>query len=202
MIPFHNMANDALLINKGRLVRARFCVRGIFNLCRGGVAIQDGTQGIDFQDWVIRISAPNTVSIEPRTSGVGTTLIIPGIRYVSGGFDRGMNLALAYETADGKSYFYWFDTVPNQYVTTEYPGISNILACHDDVRDTSSDTSDMILTYEKNGAIYWREQRDRYLIEYLATANPVGHLTRFGMASSLRCSWRTEPEPEPAEPVL
>lgn len=128
-------------------------------------------------------------------------MLVPGVRYVSGGFDRGMNIALAYETSDGKSYFYWFDTVPNQYVTTEYTGISNILACHDDVRDSASSTSDMILTYEKSGSIYWREQRDRYLVEYLATDAPVGHLTGFGMGNAGRALWRTDPDPEPAEPV-
>lgn len=65
--------------------------------------------------------------------------------------------------------------------------------CHlDDRRKSQSGSSDIILLYERDGSIYYRQQRDRFLDEYPTPHTNVGPVTieAFGMGTNNRLTYR------------
>ena len=57
-------------------------------------------------------------------------------------------------------------------VFTSILGAVNPRVTLDDKRRGQTSSSDVILAYLRAGSLYYRQQRDRYLTEYLLTANP------------------------------
>lgn len=152
----------------------------------GGVAIQDSTKGLDFQIWEARIignrvilSAPNTAPFEVY-QGVDLT-------YVSLAFDRQMQPVIAF-VDDGIARLEWYDSLTQQRVVTVI-GAAEILTplvYLDDTRRMQTATSDVIVSYLKNGSLYYRQQRDRYEIEHTLSAGAYFRLNKFGMNRGLR----------------
>lgn len=162
---------------------------GLVDYMDGGVAIQDPSRGLDFQVWAaavksnfvedwIELSAPNTPAFTVYT-GIGIT-------EVSLSFDQNMQPAIAFVEA-GTAKLTWYDTTVAEMVVTEIPGnVSNPRVALDDIRPSQSAVSDIILAYLKDGALYYRQQRDRYTIERTLDPGPWSALIRTGMGSNYR----------------
>lgn len=153
----------------------------------GGIALQDPSQGLLVQTWRARILNNNTDIVVDADSVAETTLISgTNITEVSLAFDSNMNPAVAY-VEDGTAKLYWFDsTLPGQ-TTTEFPGIVTPRVSLDDKRPLQSAIRDVIFAYLRDGNLYYRQQRDRYLTEYLLQED-VGSpgLIKIGMNRQLR----------------
>lgn len=154
----------------------------------GGIAIQDPSEGLKARVWTGEIIGDDVVLAAP---GVDPTTIITvaGIRRFGFTFDQNMQPFITYELEDGGgAFFYWFDTTIPGFTTTELPAGSYSPLCSlDDKRPLQTGTSDIILAYMRDGALYFRAQRDRYLVEYeLETGLGSRTLIQIGMNTRLR----------------
>src|SRR5690606_8212638 len=158
----------------------------------GGRAIQDSSEGLEVKVWTaeadeqtgsIMLSAPGVTPVE--------VLVVPGVQEISLTFDQNMQPALAYLTADG-AFLYWFDTTLPGFTTLALPaGSHSPRITLDDKRATQTANSDIILAYMRGGALYYRQQRDRFLIEYeLANGLHGAELDQIGMNTLNRLQFR------------
>jgi len=80
-----------------------------------------------------------------------------------------MRPAIAY-VEDGTPKLNWYDTTIPGQTTTSYPGIVTPRVSLDDKRMLQSQISDVIFAYIRSeggqNRIFYRQQRDRYTIEY------------------------------------
>jgi len=156
----------------------------------GGVDIGDAGLGMQVQVWQFRI-AGDTLQVGPDPNGPWTDfLAAPSTTELSGTFDSSMNPVVGY-VQSGITKLFWFDTSVLQYVVTEFPGASSPRLSRDDKRDSQASIADAIFTYLKDGKLYYRQQRDRYGVEYFLMDAPEGtiRLGRFGMNEGLRLQW-------------
>lgn len=143
-----------------------------------GVALNDGSQGLQVQYWVCWVTRSGEVRVRPKdASGNGTLLFTQsGIDRISFSFDRNMQPAVAYEVG-GEVRFRWFDSTAAGYTTSVYPSARTPRVVHDDTRPAAADRSDVVITYLRNDQLLYRVQRERYLTE---------HVLREGLSQSLR----------------
>ena len=66
------------------------------------------------------------------------------------------------------------------------PGVGSPKCCMDDKRALATATSDILLGYVQGGDLYYREQRDRFLVPYLLKVGVTGQVIQVGMARNLR----------------
>jgi len=156
---------------------------------RGGADINDTSQGLLFQNWTLEledggfyIEAPSRARFLFFTDIDATTCSLA--------FDQSMNPAVAYQVA-GAARFRWFDTVLGAYVTTEYAGATWPRLGMDDKRGvaTLAGSNDIILAYIKDGNLKFRQQRDRYTVEYDLGVAP-GKLANIGMGTNNRLHFK------------
>lgn len=159
----------------------------------GGVALNDGSQGRQVQNWRGYIAAAGTqIRVQPQASGTPDTLLYTGVNItaVSLAFDSNMQPTVAF-VEDGVAKLRWFDAVGSAFVVTSYPGVTNPKVSSDDKRFSQVGASDVIFSYINAGTLYWRQQRDRYLVERAIGAVPAGfRLVTMGMNALGRMQWR------------
>ncbi len=156
---------------------------------RGGVAINDPSQGLDVQDWRCYL-APNRVDVmlQPGASPAVMVFSQAGIDALSFTFDQNMRPCVAYAVGEN-CYLRWFDSVPGEYVTTPFVGVRNPRVALDDKRITQfASNSDIIFAYIRGDSLYYRQQRDRFTIERLLRSgiSPNLRLKNIGMSHVLR----------------
>lgn len=133
----------------------------------GGIALNDGTQGLQVQNWRLRL-----VGTEVRVSAapyVAETVLItvPGITQCSLAFDQNMNPAVAY-AAGNQAYLYWYSTALEAMTTTTLDAdVRSPFLCMDDKRApaTTLNLNDVLLFYIRSNRLCYRQQRDSYTIE-------------------------------------
>jgi len=172
----------------------------------GGVGLQDSTQGLMVQTWKGEVIGDNVVLSAPNTP---PTVVYsePGITEMTFTFDQNMQPFLAYMVNFEVCKFRWFDGTISQFVVTTLPAGSFSPRCSlDDKREIANTFSwnDIIVTYIRNGTIYFRKQRDRYTVEYqFATGFTFHILGNFGMNIKYRLQWQVIPVVLlPGTPVL
>lgn len=155
---------------------------------KAGVGLQDPSQGLDVQLWKLVydeltgdfvLSAPNT----PPT----VLFNRPNVTYVSLSFDANMNPFVSFTQA-GVSEFWWYDTVLGAQVfdPTTIATATSPYATLDDRRVMQDASRDILLFYIRSGNLYFRQQRDRYTIEYLLKTGVIGDVLLAGMQTNLR----------------
>lgn len=160
----------------------------------GGIAIQDPSKGLLYQRWRARlinddiwIDAPNT----PEFIG----LTVPGMTEMSFTFDQNMRLAIAY-VQDGVSKLWWFDSASGDMTTTTIgSGIITPRLTLDDRRVAATGgnrTNDIILGYVRNQKLCYRQQRDRFTIEYVLATGITTGLIKIGLGRQLRLQFMLE----------
>ena len=169
---------------RGSLLPANQTVLGTTPVARGGVGVENPALGLDVKDWVGRtdggrfyLSAPGVPEID--------YIAVPGVTSITFSFDRNMSPAVCWNTPAGAE-FYWFDSAIPDYTTTSYPGVTNAMVTHDDVRNIAESRSDVVLVYQRAGGVYYRQQRERYLIEHTIAAEAEGDLIQCGMGNQGR----------------
>ncbi len=125
-----------------------------------------------YEDGIIKV-APD--------GGANTNLITDStVETLSIAFDANMNPTVAYMT-NGVCKLWWFDTVANAMVTTIFAGVDSCQVTTDDKREARIGHEDVIFAYTRNNTLYYRQQRDRYTIEYTLFGPIKGKLLRLGM---------------------
>jgi len=156
----------------------------------GGIAIQDPSRGSQYQRWRGRLIGNDILldapEVEPFAVYSGA-----GITEISFTFDQNMRPAIAFVQA-GVAKLWWFDSVAGAQVVTEYPGAITPRVILDDKRFTQTSNSDVILGYVRDGALYYRQQRDRFTIERLLDAGPHVGLVKIGFNVQLRLQFLME----------
>lgn len=136
----------------------------------GGIAFNDPSQGLLYQRWRAKIVGDDIVFDSPAVTPV-VVFTRPGITEISFTFDQNMRPVIAF-FAGGRGYLRWYDTaVGNQVVTPLAEDVITPRVTLDDKRATQSGISDIILAYKRGNNLYYRQQRDRFTIEYDPTAD-------------------------------
>ena len=136
----------------------------------GGVDLLDSSQGLMVKIWKC-FYHEGWICI---TDDVATHQVIQiaNVKHVSLAFDFNMHPTIAYvvenEDKTRSAYLYWYDTAQAAQITTTYGATYHFPQLSlDDHRLHQSANADIIFAYIKNNNLYYRQQRDRFLIEYL-----------------------------------
>lgn len=155
----------------------------------GGVGLNDPSQGSLVKVWWVQlvvdgVKEESRITINSDDTTPVLFLTAQDITEVSMAFDQNMNPLIAYMQS-GDAKFYWYDSLIEDYATLVLPaGSRSPKCCLDDKRYTQRASSDVLLFYARADKLYYREQRDRYLIEYeLATILPGDDVLAVGMTN-------------------
>ena len=132
---------------------------------RAGAAIQNPNSGLDVRSWICEKLVTGEVIIYPLdTPGdVSTLLINMQITELSFCFDRAMNPTVAYITPSGGT-LRWYDTSISAFTSQAFSANGCYLLL-DDKSPFGSTYADVLLLYLRGPVLYYRQQRDRFLIE-------------------------------------
>jgi hypothetical protein len=164
---------------------------------RGGVAVNDPTQGLDVKTWrgwtdgasIFVAPLPGLTPVTTVTTGVGIT-------EVALAFDQNMEVTVAY-VEGGATKLRWYDTQASATVTTTWTGARSPMLTLDDKRATAGAANDVIFAYIRDGQARYRQQRDRYSVEY--TLGPVpsdsARIEQLGMGVNNRLQFKVTAPP-------
>ena len=139
----------------------------------GGVDIRNTSEGLGKYIWEC-VYKDNWIVLKNPIETVNWLNIV-GVTQLGLAFNFNMQPCVTY-VKDSKVYLNWFDTSVQQYVTTDFGNtIKSPQISLDDRRNETSNSSDIIFAYVKGISIYYRQQRDRFNIEYY-----VGDITQDG----------------------
>jgi hypothetical protein len=165
-------------------------VTDLTDWCRGGIALSDPSETLDFQNWSIGLDG-NDVVVTPETAGTPSVIFSrPDITELSLGFDNNMRPVIAFVQA-GQGILYFFDPVIDDYQFQDLPvGAITPRCVLDDTRPSQVQTSSVIVSYVYDGSLWLLDQLDRYTIPYNLTLVDAGaKLDRMGMSTNLRMHW-------------
>jgi hypothetical protein len=130
----------------------------------GGVDIQDTSAGLSDYRWRCFVG-PTGIHIQRDGLPDQLWITVNGVLEVALAFDQNMRPAVAYRLQDGRVYLRWYDSQIAQYTTTDFGLGKNPRLTLDDKRPSQMANSDVIFAYMRDGAVYYRRQRDRYQVE-------------------------------------
>lgn len=152
----------------------------------GGVGISDPSGGLTYQMWHgVLDTATGTVLLDAPNTPQFVLYSEAGITQMDFSFDQNMKPCLAF-TQNGVAKFWWYNTVNLQYEIITLTGAMTPLTLLDDKREGLLGSSDIILFYLRDGRLYYREQRDRFTIEYDSGISGIRRLVRVGFTEGLR----------------
>ena len=154
----------------------------------GGVGTFDSSEGNDYQVWV-GTSDGTSIWVAPESDLSNKTLVTSGVNIVdiTITFDQAMRPAVAF-IDDVGTQLYWYDSTVQGFTTTVFPGVKSPKLTLDlkNIEASSSGLNDIHFFYIKNGAVYYRIQRDRYGVEYALGGGEAHHISRLGMCADWR----------------
>ncbi len=163
----------------------------------GGIALNDSSAGLLHQVWKACISDDGSRILISSPSHAESVFIAgTEISEVSLAFDSNMNPAVAYVEV-GFARLRWYDSLIDDYTTTNFPGASSPKLSTDDKRPGQTSQRDIIFAYIRNGNLYYRQQRDRYGVEYLLATNVEGEFNQLGMNTAGRLQFEFDTFPIP-----
>lgn len=152
----------------------------------GGIGLNDITSGRDYQVWQARLhyeagSAVGGIYLSAPNIEEFLWYNLKGITEFSFTFDQNMNPFLTY-VQNGQAKYYWWDpTIPGYTVASLPVDARSPKCCMDDKRYMETSTSDIVLAYMRGTTLYYREQRDRFTIEYTLKTGLTGDVLLVGM---------------------
>lgn len=133
----------------------------------GGIALNDGTQGLQVQNWRARLVGTE-IRVAPDPYTTETVLVTAaGITQLSIAFDQNMNPVVAY-VQNGLTKLYWYSTALEAMTTTTFAAdVRSPFLCMDDKRNAASllNINDVLLFYVRTNRLCYRQQRDSYNTE-------------------------------------
>lgn len=170
----------------------------------GGVALQDGSQGLLVQQWQIRLltednpSDPNSsiYSIQLKAANAPNwqtvfvrTLVVTELALA---FDNNMNPFIAF-VENHVPIIWYFDTLTSSMTFRTMPtDMRNPRCCTDDKRTLETSLSDVVLAYLRGTTLCVRYQRERYVTEHVLQTG-IGSdakLVSVGMNNGWRLQFR------------
>lgn len=132
---------------------------------RGGVALNDPSQGLTLRNWKCFVDGSD-VKVQADSDTPTVIFNQAGIVSLSFCFDQNMRPCVAYETPSGV-FLRWYDSAVVNYVTTSWgPTYRSPRVTLDDKRLTQFATrSDIIFGYIRGEFLCYRQQRDRFTTE-------------------------------------
>lgn len=159
----------------------------------GGLNLLDPSQGLMVKIWkCFYLNGWICITDDVITHQV---IQVQNVVHLSLAFDFNMHPTIAYTTVSelGQSTFlHWYDTALGAQTTTEYgPDYLFPQLSLDDHRLHQSANADIIFSYIKNNNLYFRQQRDRFLTEYLLESGLSDdvELRQTGMNTKNRFQW-------------
>jgi hypothetical protein len=156
---------------------------------RGGVALNDASQGLNVTNWRARVSGNDVLISEEPYSSESVLITEPGIIDISLSFDQNMRPTLAYRVGSDCK-LYWYDAALPGQTTTTFSGISSPFLALDDKRDvaTAIASNDILFFYINGSNLCYRQQRDRFNTERVLRTFAGGGVSikRVGMGAGLR----------------
>lgn len=162
----------------------------------GGVALQDPSQGLLVKVWTCKLIG-NDLTVFATDVAPTVLFTRSGITEFSFTFDQNMNPCVAF-MQDGVLTLWWFDSFLGAQVFTTFAGNNTPKVALDDKRELETGASDIILCYLRDEKLYFRAQRDRFLIETHLYDVPGYIFKKMGMNTVNRLQWEFEPIPEVA----
>ena len=157
----------------------------------GGIAINDTSKGNQYQVWRGRLVGDDIILDAPEAAPV-TVYSAPNITEISFTFDHGMRPALAFVQGYSVGKLRWYDTSIPAYDVLSFADIYTPRIVMDDKRITQDSNRDMIYAYIKDYKLCYRQQRDRFLIEYILSQALYRRLIKIGMNNKLRMQFLLE----------
>lgn len=160
----------------------------------GPVALFDGSQGIDQRVWVATTDGTQAI-VYPEDDPSDDTVLLTGssITQISLAFNQNGFPFLSYVDA-GTPNLYWYNPIVPGYETLTLTGAITPILTMDDKRRfaTTNNANDVLLFYMKLGTgLCMRQQRDRFLTEYVVAPTATGRITRAGINSDYRMQVET-----------
>lgn len=151
----------------------------------GGRDLSDPSGGLIYQMWH-GVLEDGTVYLDAPEVPKQPILSVLGMTQMDFSFDQNMKPCVCY-TANNHCFFWWYNAVSLSYETLDLgaDAITPVVLL-DDKREALTSGSDIIVFYLRNGRMYYREQRDRYMIEYDSEISGVRRLLRVGFNKGLR----------------
>lgn len=158
----------------------------------GGIALNDTSQGLMVQVWEAWINGDSEIWIGAPSVPASKIIDDTDITQVSLTFDQNMAPAIAYVAA-GTAKLYWYDPLAGSMVTQSFLGITTPRVALDDKRQAAviGGWNDVIFAYIKDGDLCYRQQRDRYQVEYVLRSPAMSPaIERIGMNIYQRFQFR------------
>lgn len=163
---------------------------------RGGVALNDPTQGLDVFDWRCWTDG-DTVWVARYPAAGAAAVVYEGehITEVALAFDQNMRPTVAL-VEGGMLKLHWYDSLIMGMTTTNYPGARGPMLSLDDKRVLAAQTNDIIFAYVRGGNAYYRQQRERFGVEYLLGGTfGAARITQLGMGTNNRMQFKMDSVP-------
>lgn len=181
-------------------------VTGLTDFEDGGIGIQDPSAGLFYQIWRLRVIGLDLVLDAPNWPEYVVHTVSAEVTEVSLTFDQNMRPAIAFVEA-GQAKLLWYDSaVQEQVITTLASDIVTPRVTLDDKRQSQLGISDIILAYKRGNSLYYRQQRNRFQVEYdptepmpepertktRADIAQAGGLIKVGMSRGMRLNFQLE----------
>ena len=168
---------------------AHIRVNTLYDYERGGVALNDASEGLLGYDWKVWVEGDDILLARAPYDSPTTLFTAAGTTWVSLAFDQNMRPNVAYMQA-GACKLWWYDTTIPGATTTTFADCASPMLCLDDKRQGADSYNDVLFFYVRAGSIRYRQQRDRYGTERTLIAVPDGTILQVGMAQNLRVQIR------------
>lgn len=154
----------------------------------GGVALSDPSEELTKYVWHTWTDGSVIYCKRDDLEETHTLFYAPHITEVDLTFDQNMRPCFAF-VSDGVAKLYWYNTLIANYDVTEFVDIKYPRVSLDDKRRFNVSNSDIIFAYIKDNQLCYRQQRDRFGVEYVLKTYQVSHqkmLWRIGMGTKNR----------------
>ncbi|ASL01759.1 hypothetical protein [Xanthomonas citri] len=158
---------------------------------RGGVARNDASQGLDVATWEVTLDQ-GAVLLSKEGGAPVKLFERGGIDNIGLAFDQNMRPVVSFAEGD-MVVIWWFDPVQGAQVFTELAQGQSPRITLDDHRLQLVGSSDVILAYQRDQVLYYRQQRDRFAIERQIATGVTDVLDAIGMSTAWRLQYRFRP---------
>lgn len=164
---------------------------------RGGVALNNPSQGLMVQMWKLHVDRDNLVTgkwnfyVDSPVNGTEYLFSANGVTEASLAFDQNMRPFVVY-VESGVTRIWWYDpAVPGVVVTTLGSGFRSPRCCTDEKREWHTSNSDIQLWYVRGLNLCLRYQRERFTVEHvMKVVGPQAELVSVTMATNNRLRLR------------
>ena len=139
----------------------------------GGVALGDASRGLSDWLWTVEVIDDNVVLTREGEPSI-TLLVQENIVDIALAFDQNMRPVIAWQDTTDKLFLRSYDGVTNLFVVMDMGTGRCPRLSLDDKRQIALSTNDVIFAYIREAALYYKQQRDRYLTEYFVATVPNG----------------------------